>query len=99
MVEHINDPVTHGCLLAERSLLRELDGNCQIPLAGYCIKKVEQLHLKSALCDPEGKSLIEYEARSQPNNAVSLGKESAEWLLKNGGDQILQKFKSSIKKS
>ena len=97
LVEHINDPVTHGCLLAERSLLTELEGNCQIPLAGYCINKVEELHLKSALCDPEGKSLIEYEARAQPHNAVSLGKDSAEWLLNNGGDQILQKSQAALK--
>ena len=94
LVEHINDPVTNGCLHAERSLLSELEGNCQIPLAGYCINKVEELHLKSALCDPDGKSLIEFEARAQPHNAVSLGNESAEWLLNNGGDQILQKFKA-----
>ena len=97
LVEHINDPVTHGCLLAERSLLTELEGNCQIPLAGYCINKVEELHLKSALCDPEGKSLIEYEARAQPHNAVSLGKDSAERLLNNGGDQILQKSQAALK--
>ena len=95
LVEHINDPVTNYCMLAERSLLSKLEGNCQIPLAGYCINKVEELHLKSALCDPEGKSLIEYEARAKPHNAESLGEESAEWLLKNGGDQILQKLKSS----
>jgi len=97
LLEHINDPITHRCLLAERSLLTELEGNCQIPLAGYCIKKVEELHLHSALCDPEGKSLIEYEARAQPHNAVSLGKESAEWLLNNGGDQILQKSQAALK--
>ena len=99
LVEHINDPVTHGCLLAERSLLTELEGNCQIPLAGYCINKLEELYLKSALCDPEGKSLIEYEARAQPHDAVILGKESAEWLLNNGGDQILQKSQASLKMS
>ena len=97
LVEHINDPVTHGCLLAERSLLTELEGNCQIPLAGYCINKVEELHLQSALCDPEGNSLIKYEARAQTHNAVSLGKESAEWLLNNGGDLILQKIQAAIK--
>ena len=97
LVEHINDPVTHDCLLAERSLLTELEGNCQIPLAGYCINKAQELHLKSALCDPEGKSLIEYEARAQLHNAVGLGKESAEWLLNNGGDQILQKSQAALK--
>ena len=97
LVEHINDPVTYSCLLAERSLLLELEGNCQIPLAAYCINNSDELHLKSALCDPEGKSLIEYEARSQQLNAVSLGKDSAEWLLNNGGDKILKKFQASLK--
>ena len=97
LVEHINDPVTYSCLLAERSLLSELEGNCQIPLAAYCINNSDELHLKSALCDPEGKSLIEYEARSQQLNAVSLGKDSAEWLLNNGGDKILKKFQASLK--
>ena len=97
LVEHINDPVTYSCLLAERSLLLELEGNCQIPLAAYCINKSDELHLKSALCDPEGKSLIEYEARAEQLNAVSLGKDSAEWLLNNGGDKILQKFQGSLK--
>ena len=97
LVEHINDSVTNGCLSAERSLLRELEGNCQIPLAGFCIKKLKGMHLKSALCDPEGKSLIEYEARAQSHNAVSLGKDSAEWLLKNGGGKILQKLQASLK--
>ena len=97
LVEHINDPVTYSCLLAERSLLLELEGNCQIPLAAYCINKSEELHLKSALCDPEGKSLIEYEARAEQLNAVSLGKDSAEWLLKNGGGKILQKLQASLK--
>ena len=58
---------------------------------------MEELHLKSALCDPEGKTLIEYEARAQSHNAVSLGKESAEWLLNNGGDQILQKSQAALK--
>ncbi|MBG55723.1 MAG: hydroxymethylbilane synthase [Deltaproteobacteria bacterium] len=96
-LKHINDPVTNGCLGAERSLLLELEGNCQIPLAGYCINKVKELSLKSALCDHEGKSMIFYEARALPQNAISLGKKSAEWLLKNGGKQILQKSLTALK--
>jgi len=97
LVEHIHDPLTNHCLLAERSLLSELEGNCQIPLAGYCINKLEELHLKSAICDPEGKSMIEYEAQAKPHNALSLGKKSGEWLRNNGGDQILQKSQAALK--
>ena len=97
LVKHINDPVTNGCLLAERSLLSELEGNCQLPLSGYCTNKFDLLSLKYAVCDPEGKNLIEYEARAQKSDALTLGKESAEWLLKNGGDQILKKSHAALK--
>jgi hydroxymethylbilane synthase len=95
-IHHIHDAATHDCLLAERSLLTELEGNCQIPLAGYCINKGDELHLQAALCDPDGKSMLRYEAQAQPHNAVSLGKHVAEWMLNNGGDEILHKSRAAI---
>lgn len=95
-IQHIHDAVTHECLLAERSLLTELEGNCQIPLAGYCNNNGDELHLQAVLCDPDGKSMLRYEARAEPQNAVSLGKHVAEWMLNNGGDEILHKSRAVI---
>ena len=90
-IQHLNDQTTWDCLLAERTLLTEMEGNCQIPLAGYCILNGEELFLRALIADPEGESILRYEARAARQDSVKLGREAAQWLLKNGGEEILQK--------
>lgn len=90
-IQHLNDQSTWDCLLAERTLLSVMEGNCQIPLAGYCILNGDELFLRALIADPEGKSILRYEARSARQDSVKLGREAAQWLLKNGGEEILQK--------
>lgn len=90
-IQHLNDKITWDCLLAERTLLTEMEGNCQIPLAGYCILNGDELFLRALIADPEGESILRYEARAARQDSVKLGREAAQWLLKNGGEEILQK--------
>ena len=96
-IQHLNDQTTWDCLLAERTLLTEMEGNCQIPLAGYCILNGDELFLRALIADPEGESILRYEARAARQDSVKLGREAAQWLLKNGGEEILQKV-HTIKK-
>ncbi len=88
---HLNHQATCDCLLAERTLLIQMEGNCQIPLAGYCVLNGDELFLRGAIGDPEGKSLLRYESHAPRQNAFKLGQEVAGWLLKNGGEEILQR--------
>ena len=90
-IQHLNDPLTWDCLLAERSLLAELEGNCKLPLAGYSIINREELFLRAVIGDPEGKIQLRHGASAPRQNALELGKDVAKWLMKNGGKQILRK--------
>ena len=90
-IQHLNDPITWDCLLAERSLLAELEGDCKIPLAGYSIINREELFLRAVIGDPEGKIQLRHGASAPRQNALELGKDVAKWLMKNGGKQILRK--------
>ena len=89
-VKHLNDPITWDCLLAERTLLKIFEGNCQIPLAGYCSLIENKLNLKAAIGDLEGKSLLRYQASSNRNNAVKLGEDVGKWMLENGAEEIMK---------
>ena len=91
-VKQLNDRITWDCLLAERELLRVFDGNCQIPLAGYCNLKGNNLFLRAAIGDLEGKTILRYQLSSKRENAIKLGKEVADWLLKNGAEEIMHNF-------
>ena len=79
-------------MLAERSLLKFFNGNCQIPLAGYCFLSEDKLILRAAIGDLEGKNLLHYEASSARDDALELGEKVAHYLLENGAEEILEKI-------
>jgi len=93
-IKHLNHMNTWDCLVAERSLMTQLEGNCQTPLAGYCILNNDELYLRALIADPEGKSILEHEKRSSRQDAVELGREVANWLQNNGAYEILNKIHS-----
>ncbi|MBC8258958.1 MAG: hydroxymethylbilane synthase [SAR324 cluster bacterium] len=93
-IEHLNHPLTWDCLQAERTLLAVLEGNCQLPLAGYCILDGEELFLRAAICDSGIGLMLAYEARASRKNANKLGQDVAEWLLDNGAEDLLRKLKN-----
>ena len=89
-IKHINDRITWDCVTAERSLLKNIEGNCQLPLAGYCIFSEGKLLLKARIGDLEGKNLLFYEESSNLENAKKLGENVSHYLLENGAEQILK---------
>ena len=89
-IKHINDRITWDCLAAERSLLKNIEGNCQIPLAGYCIFTKGKLILKARIGDLEGKNLFFYKESSNRENAEKLGENVSQYLLENGAEKILK---------
>ena len=95
LIQHLNDQDTWDCLIAERTLLTELEGNCQIPLAGYCILNGDKLFLRALIADPEGKSVLRYEACAYRRDSVQLGRKVAYWLQKNGAAEIINKVHAS----
>ena len=95
LIQHLNDQDTWDCLIAERTLLTELEGNCQIPLAGYCILNGDKLFLRALIADPEGKSVLRYKACAYRRDSVQLGRKVAYWLQKNGAEEIINKVHAS----
>ena len=95
LIQHLNDQDTWDCLIAERTLLTELEGNCQIPLAGYCILNGDKLFLRALIADPEGKSVLRYEACAYRRDSVQLGRKVAYWLQKNGAEEIINQAHAS----
>ena len=62
-----------------------------VPLAGYCVRDGEELWLRGRLGEPDGTQLREAEARGTDGEA--LGREVAEALLADGGEEIVRRAK------
>jgi hydroxymethylbilane synthase len=98
MLEKIGDKKTTLACLAERNLLRILEGGCSAPL-GVETEWVqndagrEQLRLRSIVASVDGKEAVEIEKDGDvqsPQEAEDFGKQAAEELVANGAGKILE---------
>jgi hydroxymethylbilane synthase len=102
LVASLNDPDTELCTKAERSLLRHLEGGCQIPIGAYASLIDEHLTLSAFIGTVDGKRYLrsslscilagDFPARLK--RAEQLGMELGETLLANGGRDILSSIRS-----
>ncbi len=91
-LEHLEHAATRDCVLAEREVLAVLEGNCQVPLAGFAELHQDQLHLEARVGSPDGTTLLKAQATAPRQQAVELGRAVAHQLLDQGGAALLQQF-------
>ena len=88
LLAHLDDPETRDCVCAERQVLIDLEGNCRLPIAGYCTLAGNYLHLRALLASPDGSLMIRESGQATRNSARELGGLVAEQVLKNGGREM-----------
>lgn len=94
VVGRIHDTTTALEVMAERALLARLEGGCQVPIGAYAVLDSGILHLEGLIASPDGSKVIRYEAEGDGGRARSLGQQVAEWLLANGGQEILDALRA-----
>ncbi|GAA5524307.1 porphobilinogen deaminase [Microbulbifer aestuariivivens] len=80
---------TSARLVAERALVRRLNGSCQVPIGGYAVLEGDQLWLRGLVGSPDGTRMIRAERRGPASEGEAMGIALAEELLANGADRIL----------
>ncbi|MFZ5817975.1 MAG: hydroxymethylbilane synthase [Bacillota bacterium] len=94
IVGRIHDTATALEVMAERALLARLEGGCQVPIGAHAVYDRGHLHLEGLIASPDGATVIRYEAEADAGRARSLGEQVADWLLANGGQQILEALRA-----
>lgn len=80
---------TRAACVAERALLRELGGGCQLPIAAHASVNGEHLRLDGLVASVNGEKLISEAIEGKTKDAMQLGKELADRLLAKGADSLL----------
>jgi len=83
----LNDADTRQAIECERALLGSLGGGCQVPIGAYAEKRNGRLSLRAMVGRPDGSEILREQAEG--TDAESLGRETAQILLKRGADKIL----------
>jgi hydroxymethylbilane synthase len=86
----LDDPRTRRAVLAERTVLAELEGGCTIPLAAWGRETEDCLLLDAAAFDPEGRERLWVSLSGSPNDPNDLGQRVAQALRDQGADRLLR---------
>lgn len=86
----LDDSETRQSIVAERSLLGQLEGGCQVPLGAWARVERGELILDAVVCSPDGSKYIRQRASSAPAQARELGGQVAQLLIAAGAREILE---------
>lgn len=85
----LNHEESEVCLLAERAYLRKLEGGCSIPAFGLAVLDGEDVVLNVGLASLDGSTILAKKERVPQAKAVYLGERLGEYILENGGREML----------
>jgi hydroxymethylbilane synthase len=88
-VAPLDDPWTRMPVTAERSMLFELGGGCQVPIGAFGSLDNTELFLTGAVFSPDGGTMIRSTATGECTKPAELGRNVAQVLLKRGAKEIL----------
>jgi hydroxymethylbilane synthase len=90
LIERVNDPPTQAAVMAERALLKELQGGCQVPIGAWGRVENGRLILEGCVISLDGGAIVRGQINGPPENSVTLGAQLASKLLRQGADRILE---------
>jgi hydroxymethylbilane synthase len=90
LVAALDDPESHAAVTAERALLRELEGGCQLPLGAWARQENRELRLEACVFSADGKEFVRNELRGNADDAEKLGVRLGQMLIEAGADRILR---------
>jgi hydroxymethylbilane synthase len=90
LVAALDDPESHAAVTAERALLRELEGGCQVPLGAWARRENGELRLEAGVFSVDGKEFVRKELRGREEEAEDLGVRLGQILIEAGADRILR---------
>jgi hydroxymethylbilane synthase len=89
-VAAIDDPETHQCVIAERTLLAALRGGCLAPIGALAtIEDDGRLHLSACVLSPDGKHRLLADRLGNAADAVQIPRTLAELLLADGAAALI----------
>ncbi|MGP8157971.1 MAG: hydroxymethylbilane synthase [Candidatus Acidiferrales bacterium] len=100
LVSSLDDAEARACVTAERALLRELEGGCQVPLGAWARKVSDaEIILEACVLSPDGAQFVRGDERGAAGDAEAVGERLARTLIEAGADKILRLAGRSVGKS
>ncbi len=91
--ESLNNSESEYCLLAERAFLKKLEGGCSIPAFGHAVVADNIITLNAGLASLDGAKILRTTEKGTVQEAQELGFRAGEYILGNGGREMLAEIR------
>ncbi len=88
------DPAAFPAALAERALLRKLQGGCNAPIGAHATVADGRLELRARVLSPNGVECVEGQSDGAASDAAMIGEELASTLLGQGAGRIVEEART-----
>jgi hydroxymethylbilane synthase len=99
LLKKIHHEDTYYAVLAERSLLKTLEGGCQVPIGAFAEVKPNGLYLDAMVGSLDGTITFRKKIRGSKKDPALLGKTIAKDLLKAGAKSVLKEIYNNSRRS
>lgn len=90
IVARLDDLSARASVLAERALLREIQGGCQVPLGAWARLVNGELHLEAAVFSADGREFARCDESGDSTDPEAVGSRLGKILIEAGADRILR---------
>lgn len=97
ILEKINHKTTQICVEIERNFLRILEGGCTAPIGAIAVFEENKIKFSGRLNSLDGSKTINVVEEFEYDDSENYGKKFAEFVLENGGKEMMEEIKKQIK--
>jgi len=97
LLQSVHDENTYKAVLAERALLRKLEGGCQVPIGAFAVARSNGLYLDAMVGNLDGTLTFRKKVKGSKSNPEKVGENLADDLLKAGAKEILDEIYNSVR--
>lgn len=90
LLDPLDDAETRTAILAERELLKVMQGGCQVPLGAWARVERGELVMDAVVCSIDGLQYVKQRATAPPDQSKALGATMARLLIEAGAQSILE---------
>jgi len=94
LLADMDDEDTHYALDAERALVSQLEGGCNVPIGAFATLDADQITLTGLVASLDGKTVYKKELIDIKTNAVAMGRKMGDELIEMGAGRIMQEIRS-----
>ena len=89
----INDESAEIAIRTERSFLKKMQGGCSVPIFGYAEIFNDKVEIQGGIISLDGSKFISTSMEGNLNEYEQIGEHLGDYILENGGSEILKEIK------